>query len=56
MQQSVEKDAAFNIQQCWELLANDIASICTGLKPIAFTTILYILHPCSSHSQFYAAM
>ena len=40
MQQSVEKDAAFlNIQQCWELLANDIASICTGLKPIAFFVV-----------------
>ena len=41
MQQSVEKDAAFlNIQQCWELLANDIASICKKLKPIAFVSFL----------------
>ena len=40
MQQSVEKDATFNIQECWELLANDIASICAGLKPIAFLSFL----------------
>ena len=37
MQQSVEKDPAF---KCWELLANDIASICTKLKPIAFVSFL----------------
>ena len=40
MQQSVEKDATFNIQQCWELLANDIAPICTKLKPIALLSFL----------------
>ena len=32
MQQGVETDATCNIQQCWELLANDDASVCTGLK------------------------
>ena len=32
MQQGVQKDATCNIQQCWELLANNVASVCTGLK------------------------
>ena len=32
LQQSVETDATHsNIQQCWELLANNVASVCTGL-------------------------
>ena len=31
MQQSVQTDATYNIQQCWELLANNIVSACTGL-------------------------
>ena len=31
MQQGVETDAICNIQQCWELLANNVASVCTGL-------------------------
>ena len=33
MQQGVQTDATCNIQQCWELLANNVASVCTGLKP-----------------------
>ena len=32
MQQGVQTDATFNIQQCWELLANNVASVFTGLK------------------------
>ena len=32
MQQSVQTDATCNIQQCWELLANNVASVCAGLK------------------------
>ena len=32
MQQGVQMDATCNIQQCWELLANNVASVCTGLK------------------------
>ena len=32
MQQGVQTDATCNIQQCWELLANNAASVCTGLK------------------------
>ena len=30
MQQGVQTDATFNIQQCWELLANNVASVCMG--------------------------
>ena len=32
IQQGVQTDATCNIQQCWELLANNLASVCTGLK------------------------
>ena len=32
MQQNVQTDATCNIQKCWELLANNVASVCTGLK------------------------
>ena len=32
MQQGVQTDATCNIQQCWELLANNVASVCTGPK------------------------
>ena len=32
MQQGVQTDGTRNIQQCWELLANNVASVCTGLK------------------------
>ena len=31
-QQGVQTDATCNIQQCWELLANNVASVCTGLN------------------------
>ena len=31
MQQGVQTDATCNIYQCWELLANNVASVCTGL-------------------------
>ena len=31
MQQGVQTDATCNIQQCWELLADHVASVCTGL-------------------------
>ena len=37
MQQGVQTDATCNIQQCWKLLANNVASVCTGLK----TPIMY---------------
>ena len=29
MQQGVHTDAKCDIQQCWELLANNVASVCT---------------------------
>ena len=29
MQQGVQTDATCNIQQCWELLVNNVASVCT---------------------------
>ena len=32
MQQGVQTDVTCNIQQCWELSANNVASVCTGLK------------------------
>ena len=38
MQQGVQTDATCNIQQCWELLANNVASICTGLQIVGENT------------------
>ena len=32
IQHGVQMDATRNTQQCWQLLANNVASICTGLK------------------------
>ena len=32
VQQGVHTDARCNIQQCWERLANNVVSVCTGLK------------------------
>ena len=32
IQQGVQTDSTCNIQQCWQLLANNVASVCTGLK------------------------
>ena len=32
IQQGVQTDTTCHIQQCWELLANNVASVCTGLK------------------------
>ena len=32
LQQGVQTDATCNIKQCWELLVNNVASVCTGLK------------------------
>ena len=30
-QQGVQTEATCNIQQCWDLIANNVASVCTGL-------------------------
>ena len=32
MQQGVQMDTTHNIQQCWEWLANNVASIAQGLR------------------------
>ena len=32
MKQGVQTDTTSNFQQCWELLANNVASVCMGLK------------------------
>ena len=32
MQQGVQTDATCSIQQCWELLVNNVASVCTQPK------------------------
>ena len=34
MQQGAQTDATCNIQQCWKLLANNVASVCTGLNDL----------------------
>ena len=32
MQQAVQTDVTWNVQQCWEFLANNVASVYAGLK------------------------
>ena len=32
MEHGVQTDATCNIQQCWELLADNVASVCEGVK------------------------
>ena len=34
MQQGVQTDTTCNIQQCWELLANNVAFVFAGLKEL----------------------
>ena len=36
MKQGVQTDATCNIQQCWELLANNVASVSMGLYAIFY--------------------
>ena len=43
MQQGVQTDATFNIQQCWELLANNVMSVWTGLN--IFLNLIIYLYP-----------
>ena len=55
MQQSVQTDATCNIQQCWELWVNNVASVCTQPKAHAHYarfTKTYGLHP--SHDTLQA--
>ena len=35
MRQGVQTDATSNIQQCWELLVNNVASLCTQPKLVS---------------------
>ena len=37
MQQGVQTDVTCNIQQGWELVANNVASVCTGLKRSSYS-------------------
>ena len=55
MQQGVQTDATCNIQQCWKLLANTVASVCTGLNGLYLGSFLlepeplvWTYKPCST--------
>ena len=52
MQQGVQTDATRNIQQCWELLANNVASVCTRLQ----VTIYPVIHISSCRAWLQALM
>ena len=43
MKQGVQTDATCNIQQCRELLANTVASVCTGHYNMTDATKLILL-------------
>ena len=43
MQQGVQTDTTCNIQQCWELLANNVASVCAGLAVPSMKWIKFFL-------------
>ena len=48
-QQGVQTDATSNIQQCWKLLVNNVASVCTQPKEVYlavnhFFSSFYFLH------------
>ena len=52
MQQGVQTDAICNIQQRWELLANNVASVCLGLSFLKVKN-LSLLKACWWRSQYY---
>jgi len=52
MQQGVQTDATCNIQQCWELLANNVASVCKRLQ----VTIYPVIHISSCRAWLQALM
>ena len=52
MQQGVQTDATCNIQQCWELLTNNAASVCTRLQ----VTIYPVIHIPSCRAWLQALM
>ena len=49
MQQGVQTDATCNIQQCWELLANKVASFCTGSKIVVKIVLADLGHVFGYH-------
>ena len=57
MQQGVQTDATSNIQQCWELLANNVASVCfTRQETIKNNnTEQYLLFPNSGRFSWYGS-
>ena len=40
-QQGVQTDATRKIQQCWELLANNVASVCRGALVVSYSYISF---------------
>ena len=40
-QQGVQTDATCKIQQCWELLANNVASVCRGALVVSYSYISF---------------
>ena len=59
MQRGVETDATCNIQQCWELLANNVASVCTGLKTpnvLQSSSLLFSITSSSSFSVIHVSV
>ena len=46
-QQGVRRTQACNIQQCWKLLNNNVASVCTGLCTLDF----FFWLDCGAHAQ-----
>ena len=40
-QQGVQTDATRRIQQCWELLANNVASVCRGALVVSYSYISF---------------
>ena len=44
IQQGVQTDARCNIQHWWELLANNVASVCTGFKSYITLTLHFSQH------------
>ena len=49
MQQGVRRTQACNIQQCWKLLNNNVASVCTGLCTLDF----FFWLDCCAHARYY---
>ena len=59
MQRGVETDATCNIQQCWEFLANNVASVCTGLKTpnvLQNSSLLFSITHSSSFSVIHVSL